>query len=71
VAEEIGDGGALALKRLAIEAVNEFLRPIRARRGAYLADRAHLRQILDSGNERANAIADQTLREVRTAMKTA
>jgi tryptophanyl-tRNA synthetase len=70
VAEEVGDGGALALKRLAIEAVNEFLRPIRARRAAYFADRAHLRQILESGNERANAIADQTLREVRTAMNT-
>jgi tryptophanyl-tRNA synthetase len=70
VAEEIGDGGAAALKRLAVEAVNEFLRPIRARRAAYLADRAHLRQILAAGNERANAIADQTLREVRTGMKT-
>jgi tryptophanyl-tRNA synthetase len=70
VADEIGDGGAAALKRLAIEAVNEFLRPIRASRAAYLADRAHLRQILRSGNERACAIADRTLREVRTAMKT-
>jgi len=70
VADEVGDGGAAALKRLAIEAVNEFLRPIRARRAAYLADRAHLRQLLASGNERAGVIADETLREVRTAMRT-
>jgi tryptophanyl-tRNA synthetase len=71
VAGEVGDGGALALKRLAIEAVNEFLRPIRARRAAYLADRAHLHQIIRAGNDRANAVADATLREVRTAMRTA
>jgi tryptophanyl-tRNA synthetase len=70
VADEVGDGGAAALKRLAIEAVNEFLRPIRARRAAYLADRDHLRQILRAGNERAGAIAEETLREVRAAMKT-
>lgn len=70
VADEIGDGGAAALKRLASEAVNEFLRPVRARRAAYLADRDHLRQILRAGNERAGAIAEETLREVRVAMKT-
>jgi tryptophanyl-tRNA synthetase len=70
VADEVGDGGAAALKRVAIEAVNEFLRPVRARRAAYFADRAHLRQILRAGNERANAIAEETLREVRTAMRT-
>jgi tryptophanyl-tRNA synthetase len=70
VAAEVGDGGAAVLKRLASEAVNEFLRPIRARRAAYLADRDHLRQILRAGNERAGAIAEETLREVRAAMKT-
>ncbi|TQM43965.1 tryptophan--tRNA ligase [Pseudonocardia cypriaca] len=70
VADEVGDGGAAALKRLASEAVNEFLRPVRARRAAYLADRDHLRQILRAGNERAGAIAEETLREVRAAMKT-
>ena len=71
VADEIGDGGSVALKRLAIEAVNEFLRPLRARRAAYLADRTYLHRILKAGNERANTVADETLREVRTAMRTA
>jgi tryptophanyl-tRNA synthetase len=71
VAAEIGTGGAQALKRVATEAVNEFLRPMRARRAAYVADRAELRRILDAGNERANAVADQTLREVSAAMRTA
>jgi tryptophanyl-tRNA synthetase len=66
VAEEIGDGGAAGLKKVVTESVNEFLRPIRARRAGL--DRGLLRQVLARGNERANAVADQTLAEVRGAM---
>jgi len=69
VAAEIGDGAA-ALKRAVTEAVNEFLAPMRARRAAYAADLAYVRKIIRVGNERANAIADQTLAEVRQAMGT-
>ncbi|AUG75222.1 tryptophanyl-tRNA synthetase [Kitasatospora sp. MMS16-BH015] len=68
VAEEIGNGGASALKRLVTEAVNERLAPIRARRAEYAEDRASLRRILREGNERATAVAETTLREVREAM---
>ena len=68
VAEEIGDGGAAALKRMVTEAVNEFLAPIRARRAEYATDLGYVRSIIRDGNERANAIADQTLAEVRAAM---
>ena len=68
VAAEIGDGGAAALKRVVTDAVNEFLAPIRARRAEYAADLGYVRSIIRAGNERANAIADQTLAEVRAAM---
>ena len=68
VAAELGDGGAAALKKVVTESVNEFLRPIRARRAELIDDRAHLRGVLAEGNERANAIADRTLDEVRAAM---
>ena len=68
VAAEIGSGGAAALKTTVTEAVNEYLAPIRARRAAYGRDRAHLRRVLHDGNERARAVADATLTEVRTAM---
>ncbi len=68
VAEEIGDGGAAALKRTVTESVNEFLRPLRARRAELAADRGHLRQVLRDGAERANAVADATLAEVREVM---
>jgi tryptophanyl-tRNA synthetase len=68
VAADIGSAGAAALKKTVTEAVNEYLAPIRARRIEYAQDRAHLRQILREGNERARAVADATLAEVRTAM---
>jgi tryptophanyl-tRNA synthetase len=60
--------GAASLKRTVTEAVNEYLAPMRARRAAYAADMTYVRKTLHVGNERANAIADDTLAEVRTAM---
>ncbi|MFI5661213.1 tryptophan--tRNA ligase [Streptomyces sp. NPDC051684] len=68
VAQEIGDGGGAALKRRVTESVNEYLAPIRARRERYAQDRGLVRDVLRAGNERAGAIADATLREVRAAM---
>ena len=68
VAAEIGDGGAAALKKVVTDSVNEFLRPIRARRAELAADRAYLRGVLAEGDERANTIAERTLAEVREAM---
>lgn len=69
LAEEIGDGGAGKLKAVTTEAVNEMLAPIRARRAELAADEAYLLEVLRAGNEKANAIADATLDEVRQAMK--
>lgn len=68
VAAEVGDGGAGTLKKVVIEAVNEMLAPIRARRAELVADPDHLRQVLAEGNERATAIAEATLADVRGAM---
>jgi tryptophanyl-tRNA synthetase len=66
VADEIGHGGAAALKRLVTEAVNEFLRPIRTRRLRY--DAADAQRVLKEGNERARERAIGTLAEVQAAM---
>ncbi|MEU9790003.1 tryptophan--tRNA ligase [Streptomyces sparsogenes] len=68
VASDIGSAGAAALKRTVTEAVNEYLAPIRVRRAEFARDRGFLHQILREGNERANAVADATLAEVRAAM---
>lgn len=68
IADDIGSAGSAALKKTVTEAVNEYLAPIRARRVEYGRDRALIRQILRSGNERAREVADATLDEVRAAM---
>jgi tryptophanyl-tRNA synthetase len=68
LAEDIGSGGAAMLKSVVTEAVNECLRPLRARRGDYAKDRGFIRQLLRAGNARASAVAEATLTEVRAAM---
>lgn len=68
IADEIGDAGSGALKKVVTESVNEFLRPMRARRAEFAKNPDYLRSVLKSGNERANAIADETLDKVREHM---
>ncbi|MFF0287569.1 tryptophan--tRNA ligase [Streptomyces sp. NPDC005262] len=68
VADEIGDGGGAALKRTVTDAVNERLAPVRARRAEYAQDMAYVRSVLRDGNERANAVAEATLAQVRQVM---
>jgi tryptophanyl-tRNA synthetase len=70
VAAEVGAGGASALKALVTEAVNERLAPVRARRAELARERGHLRAVLREGNDRARAIAADTLGAVRRLMHT-
>jgi tryptophanyl-tRNA synthetase len=69
IADRIGDGGAGALKAELVTALNDTLAPLRARRAELAKDApAVLTHVLGQGNERANAVADATLAEVRSAM---
>lgn len=68
IAEEVGDGGNAALKRVVTESVNETLAPARARRAALARDRGYVREVLRAGNARATELAEASLREVRAAM---
>jgi tryptophanyl-tRNA synthetase len=68
IAEEIGDSGAGALKAYVIESVNGFLEPHRARREELAKDMDYVRDVLAEGNKKANAIANETLEQVREAM---
>ncbi len=70
VAEQVGDGGAAALKRLVTEALNERLRPLRARRRDVAADPGYLRRVLADGNAKARDIADRTLSDVQSLTHT-
>ena len=68
IAEEIGDSGAGALKAYVIESVNGFLEPHRTRREELAKDMDYVRDVLAEGNKKANAIANETLEQVREAM---
>lgn len=68
IADEIGNGGGGGLKKLLTEALIAKLAPIRARRAELEADQGYLRSVLADGNVAANAVADATLADVRTAM---
>ncbi|MEZ0493965.1 tryptophan--tRNA ligase, partial [Kineococcus sp. TBRC 1896] len=68
VAEEVGDGGAVRLKAVVTEAVNEHLRPLRRRRRELEGADDHLRSVLAAGAERANEAAGGTVARVLEAM---
>ena len=68
IAEEIGDSGAGALKIYVVESVNNFLAPMRERRAELAKDMDYVRDVLAEGNKKANAIANETLEQVRDAM---
>ncbi|NDL57319.1 tryptophan--tRNA ligase [Phytoactinopolyspora mesophila] len=68
LAMEVGDSGASGLKRVVTEAVNEHLRPLRARRAELAAHPELVRDVLRAGSERANDVANRTLADVQDAM---
>jgi tryptophanyl-tRNA synthetase len=70
VADQVGGRGAAELKLRATDAVNERLRPIRARRAELMRDRGYLRAILRDGSTVARGIAQDTLARVNAAMHT-
>lgn len=68
LASKIGDGGAGKLKALLTEAINEELKPLRARRHEIEKAPDYIKQVLQEGATKAREIAQQTLIEVRRAM---
>lgn len=68
IAERIGDGGSGQLKKILTESLNEYLRPIRARRKELESDMGYIRGVLKDGINNAREIAEDTLTEVRKVM---
>lgn len=56
------------VKACLIEVLEEFLKPIRAKRALYAEDRGSLIQILKEGTERARHVVQGTLKEAREAI---
>ncbi len=70
LADTIGDIGAAALKKLATDAVNDFLAEHRQRRRDLANDRDFVTDVLRHGNKLTTEIADHTLDQLRAAMQT-
>ncbi len=64
-----GARGCVQCKKECIEAVNAALAPIRERRKEWEANREGVLRILEQGADRARAVASETMKEVRAAMK--
>ena len=71
IAQDIGMGGAGRLKARLTETLNEYLRPLRARRKELESNMDYIRAILLAGVKQARGVAEQTLMEVRQVMNMA
>jgi tryptophanyl-tRNA synthetase len=65
---QAGGLGDVAVKKYLIEVLEGLLTPIRARRAEYENDLDKVRAILVAGNQKANLVANETLRKVRAAI---
>ncbi len=63
-----GGLGDVKIKRYLIEVLEEELNPIRTRREEFAKDPEQVMQMLKEGSEKAQAVAAQTLAEVKKAM---
>ena len=68
IAERIGNGGGVGLKRELATSLNEYLRPLREKRKKLEADMGYIREVLDRGVRQARMVGEQTLLEVRQVM---
>jgi len=64
-----GKVGDVEVKKKLARALNAFLDPIRERRAKYDQDEKAIDEILNEGTRRARAVAQETMRQVRQAMK--
>ncbi|TAJ99105.1 MAG: tryptophan--tRNA ligase [Candidatus Manganitrophaceae bacterium] len=64
-----GKVGDVEVKKKLAKALNAFLDPIRERRAEYDRDEKAIDEILKEGTRRARAVAQETMRQVRQAMK--
>jgi len=66
-----GTVGDVEVKQRLFTALDNFLTPIRERRAQYESNPDRVREIILDGTANARAVAQQTMKEVRTAMKLA
>lgn len=65
-----GTVGDVEVKQKLVVALNKFLDPLRERRQQYAEDKGLVEQIIVEGTEKMEEVANQTLKEMRSAMGT-
>ncbi len=63
-----GKVGDIEVKKYLVEVLNEFLKPIREKRGLYLKERGVVEKVLKEGNEKTKKEAREAISEAREAM---
>jgi tryptophanyl-tRNA synthetase len=66
-----GTVGDVEVKQKLFEALNSFLEPMRTRRAEFAAHPSQVYEIIREGTRRGRDVAQQTMEEVRGAMKIA
>lgn len=61
--------GCMDCKKILAEVINSQMAPMRERRALYAADRAQVEALLKDGAEKARAVCQDTLRQVKAVMK--
>ena len=61
--------GCVDCKKLMAESLKKGLEPVWERRRELLSDMNKVKEVVDAGNDRARSIAQETMKEVREAMK--
>jgi tryptophanyl-tRNA synthetase len=64
-----GTVGDVEVKEKLFKALDAFLKPIRERRAEFAAKPARVREIIVEGTRKGRAVAQDTMSEVRAAMK--
>ena len=64
-----GERGCVQCKRELIDAMKNFLEPIREKRKHYVEHPEEVKQILEEGTAKAKAKATETVKNVKKAMK--
>ena len=61
--------GCMSCKKIVMEALSEFMKPLAQKRKDLISDKASLEKILKDGTEQANEAAKKTMAEIRKALK--
>jgi tryptophanyl-tRNA synthetase len=64
-----GTVGDVEVKEKLFNALSAFLEPIRARREQFASKPEHVREIIVEGTRKGRAVAQETMAEVRSAMR--